>query len=145
MENIEEALHALIGLPAWGLTRTHGSAFLLEFGDQIKRSNSSKIHGESHILIQSGSWRISDSSGVVVGCNDDAEFIDKQFAEFNYGTVESVAFNPVTFDLEFVFDNRISVQIFLMSVNLFEDAWILYQGASAAWAVEAGPKLVLSA
>jgi hypothetical protein len=141
MTNIRDALQLLIGIRAWGLTRTYGSAFILEFGEEMERANSSKIHGESHVLVQSGAWRISNHKGVFVGSDDDATFIDKQFSEFGYGVIESAIFNPVTFDLEFLIDNDAIIQVFVMSGNLSEDSWVFYQGASAAWAVEAGPKL----
>jgi len=141
MINIKNALQLLIGLRAWGLTRTYGSAFIIEFGEKMERSNSSKIHGESHVLVQSGAWRMLNNKGVFVGFDDDVTFIDKQFSEFKYGAVTSAIFNPVTFDFEMSFDNDIIIQIFVMSGNFAEDSWIFYQGASAAWAVEAGPKL----
>lgn len=132
------------GKQAWGFIRTYGSGIVVEFGESIRRKNSSKNHGEIHLLVQNSPWRLLTEGSILIGSDDAAEDIDRIAKSLSLGMVEEFRIDKLTFDITIEFANM-RFQSFTSSVGKYaEDCWILYSGEKGSWAVQPGPTLTFS-
>jgi hypothetical protein len=72
---ISDSLRQLIGKPAWGLHRSHGSMFLFDIGEAVPRSER-KTHGEWCLLFESCIWRFEDVGNFAITSVDNSEQIE---------------------------------------------------------------------
>lgn len=141
MNTIENVCAEIKGKQGWGFLRTYGSAIIVEFGAIMHRKNSAKDHGESHLLVQGGAWRLLSKEGIIIGSDDTADDIDRVVKSLSLGIVEEFRIDSLTFDISISFE-RTMLQFFTSSVGeSAEDCWILYHGEEGAWAVQPGPTL----
>lgn len=71
---LEQQLVGMIGLPLWGIKKGFGTFLTFEVGNlDPTRSKSGIDHGEWHIWVRMGFWRVIQDSRVVVSALMDAE------------------------------------------------------------------------
>ena len=143
---IQDDLSDLKGKPAWGLVRTHGSMFFLEVGASILRPGDIKEHGEWHFLIEMCQWRFETEESILVGSEDDQEFIDVSFGKIVLGNIESVDMTPPCHDLTLVFTSGIRLNTFFTSGAAKDEwtNWILYCPGTKAWETHGVGDLILT-
>jgi hypothetical protein len=134
-KTVQHALSSLKGKAAWGLVRTHGSMFFLEFGKPISRPGGYKVHGEWHFLIEMCQWRFETRESILVGSDDDQEFIDASFERMELGVIESVDAPPPCHDLTVVFSSGIRLKTLFVSAAAKDEwkHWYLYLPDDNAW------------
>jgi hypothetical protein len=138
---ISDALLRLRGKPGWGTVRTHGSMFFLEIGDSLLRKGH-KPHGEWHFLIECCHWRFETSDKVLVGSEDDQQFIDATFEKLNLGTVEIAQVSDPSHDLLISFSSGARFRTFSTSAEATDQwtQWLLYgpKDEDYAWVSDGG-------
>jgi hypothetical protein len=144
--SIHHDLSNLQGKPAWGLVRTHGSMFFLELGGSILRPGGLKAHGEWHFLIEMCQWRFDTKESILVGSEDDREFIDASFRRMELGVIERVEVTPPCHDLTLVFSSGIRLKTFFVSSAAKDEwtNWIFYCPADRAWETHGGGQPILT-
>jgi hypothetical protein len=142
---VQGDLKNLKGKPAWGLARTVGSMFFLELGEGIQRVEQKKPHGEWHFLVQMCQWRIETSHAIIVGSEDDQEFIDATLARAELGVVTDAITQPPSYDLSLTFTSGIQLKTFCASAAAREDwnNWYLYLPNGNVWTVDGRVRLAL--
>jgi len=138
---IREYLSNLKGLPAWGLVRTHGSMFFLELGKIFPRQGELRPHGEWYFLVELCAWRFENEGTIVVGSDDDQEFIDNAFSHINLGTIEFADASPPLYDLSLLFSSGLRLTTLATSAAYAaEDSklWLLFCPDDNVWVVKAG-------
>jgi hypothetical protein len=124
---IWDALSRLRGKPGWGLARTHGSMFFLEIGDSLLRKGR-KPHGEWHFLIECCHWRFETPDKVLVGSEDNQQFIDATFEKSNLGSIENAEVSAPSNDLLIEFSSGARFRTFSTSAEATNEwtQWLLY-------------------
>jgi hypothetical protein len=142
---VQYALSSLKGKPAWGLVRTHGSFFFVELGKPISRPGGVKVHGEWHFLVEMCQWRFETHESILVGSDDDQEFIDASFARLALGAIENVDATPPCHDLTVVFSSGIRLKTLFASAAAKDEwkHWYLYLPDDNAWIVGGDGRPVL--
>jgi len=124
----EAPFQYIIGKSAWGLKRTYGSMFFLEFGTPTPRPNTKKTHGEWHILVEYCFWRFESGGDVIVSADSEASEIDKIFSSLNLEQVTGGAIENRRGDSSIFFATGVVLKIFppAPSPEEGEDQWTLY-------------------
>lgn len=126
--SVEFPFQSLIGKKAWGLTRTYGSMFFLEFGVPTLRPDTKKTHGEWHILVEHCFWRFESNGDVVVSADSEASDIDNIFSDLNLEQVTGGAIENRHGGSSILFSTGVVLKIFPQnqSAENDEDQWTLY-------------------
>ena len=139
--SIQSALSRLTGKAAWGLTRDTGSMFFLEIGDPLSRKGH-KLHGEWHFLIECCHWRFETPDKVLVGSEDDQQFIDATFEKSNLGSIKSAEVSAPSNDLLIRFSSGARFRTFSTSAEATNKwtQWLLYgpPDEDCAWVSDGG-------
>ncbi len=138
-KTISESLEALTGQSAWGLQRTVGSMFFLEFGQAVNLGSNSRgeprIHGEWHFLFELCSWSLRSASGFDLSSNDLLEAIDSKFASLSLGSVSSANFSADTnrLDIQFTSESSLTVTPDSDFENPDDIQWLFFIPGDLAW------------
>jgi hypothetical protein len=125
---IWDAFSRLRGKSGWGLVRSHGSMFFLEMGDPLLRTGEANPHGEWHFLFELCHWRFETANEVLVGSEDDQQFIDTEFERLSLGSVESAEVSTPSHDLIIKFSSGVRFRTFSTSAEATSQwtQWLLY-------------------
>ena len=138
-ETISSHLCDLIGQPAWGLKRTHGSMFFLEIGGPNSYGKTShgidRVHGDWHFLFELCKWSFSVPNGIRISSQNTPAGIDGVFANLELGVVQAAAFSDDTEDLSITFTSGISLRVSPDEVDTEPDdtEWIFFLPEELAW------------
>jgi hypothetical protein len=141
---IQQVFLSLKDKPAWGLVRTHGSMFFLEIGEPLPRVGKKKIHAEWHFLVEMCHWRIETLDSLLVGSDDEQEFIDGIFANLALGSIETVEAPLPSHDLHIFFNSGIRLRTFSTSGAAKDQwkQWQLFTPEDDVWITDASGGLV---
>jgi hypothetical protein len=131
---ISESLQLLIGKPAWGLHRSHGSMFLFDIGEAVPQSGR-KTHGEWCFLFESCTWRFEGVGNLVITSQDDPEHIEVQFGRLQLGYIIEASYSAASERLRIAFDSGIALEV---HPDFTEDdpestEWIFFVPGELAW------------
>jgi hypothetical protein len=138
-ETISSYLCDLIGQPAWGLKRTHGSIFFLEIGKPNNYGKTShgidRVHGDWHFLFELCKWSFRGPDGIRISSQNTPEDIDAAFASLELGVIQTAAFREATEDLSITFISGISLRVSPDDVYIEPDdtEWIFFLSEELAW------------
>jgi len=138
-ESISSYLSGLIGQPAWGLKRTHGSMFFLEIGRPNSYGKTSRgierVHGDWHFLFELCKWSFWAPDGIRISSQNTPADVDGVFANLELGVVQAAAFNVDTEDLSITFTSGISLRVSPEEVYIEPDdtEWIFFLPEELAW------------
>ena len=132
--HISESLQQIIGKPAWGLHRSHGSMFLFDIGDPVPQ-NEKKIHGEWCLLFESCEWRFEMAGTEVITSSNTTEAIEAQFQQMALGNITDANYSETSAQLRIAFASGIVLQA---SPEPSEDdpestEWIFFIPDQLAW------------
>jgi hypothetical protein len=135
MTEIENIFAQVLGKNAWGLRRSVGSMFFLEFGESRRNSGEKHPHGEWHFLFQMCHWRLQSQRALIVGSDDDQTLIDERFAATDLGTVTDIKLQKVTGDLHVAFSSNRILKTFstTASSEANETEWIFFTPSDQSW------------
>jgi hypothetical protein len=142
--SIDNLLLELRGKPAWGLVRTFGSMFFLEIGNPMPRSDTKKVHGEWHILVELCHWRVESQNATLAGSDDEQELIDYTFTNLELGSIETVAVSSTSHDLRIIFSSGIRLSTFSATAAATNDKstqWQIYCPDDNVWIAKADGSL----
>ena len=113
-EPLKTILSPILGLPAWGVKRGHGSFLTLKFGDsKLKVSErqsegrlhrSAHVHGEWHLWIYCCHWRALQDGTQLAWSEDANDMIGRAAARLNGQKLMAVNVNPMEGRSTFTFD-----------------------------------------
>jgi hypothetical protein len=131
---ISDSLRQLIGKPAWGLHRSHGSMFLFDVGEAVPRSEK-KTHGEWCFLFESCTWRFESIGKLAITSEDDSEQIESQFGKLQLGRIIEANYSTTSEQLHIAFDSGIALEV---HPDFTEDdpestEWIFFVPGDLAW------------
>jgi hypothetical protein len=115
--------------------------FFLELGKILPRPGEKKSHGEWHFLVELCEWRLDNGKTIIVGSNDDQDFIDDRFKQMDLGVVEHADASPPMYDLTVAFSSGTTLKTFATSAAyaIEEDTqWLLFGPDENVWVVRAG-------
>jgi hypothetical protein len=138
--HIREGLLGLTGQPAWGLVRTHGSMFFIEIGKPVLSPGQIRAHGEWHFLIECCHWRFETADKILVGSEDDQQFIDRAFEKLELGSVENAEVLASAHDLLVKFNSGIAFRTFATSSEATTEwtQWLLHGPDDYTWVSDGG-------
>jgi hypothetical protein len=138
--SIQDALSNLTGKPAWGAARDVGSIFFLQVGESRTIPGLRRSYGEWHFLIDCCHWRFETSDKLVVGSEDDQQFIDATFERLDLGRVESAEVLRPSHDLLVRFSSEARFKTFSTSAEATDQwtQWSLYGPDDYVWVVDGG-------
>ena len=141
--DISETLSKMRGKNAWGLARTHGSMFFLEFGEPRGVSGRNRVHGEWHLLVECCRWHISKDNAAVLDCEDDQLFIDSTFEQTHLGQLVDARLGRATGDLTLRFSNDqlLSISGDPETYEIDSTEWLLFTPDEKAWRKNTGKEL----
>ncbi len=137
--HISESLRELIGKPAWGLKRSHGSMFFLEIGEAIHhgktRDGRDRIHGEWHFLFELCDWSFSGTNLALISSNNEVSQIDAAFDLLTLGNVLAVSFEKERGELTFEFSSAIFLHVspYTSEAEFDDTEWIFFLPDKFCW------------
>src|SRR5438270_9183502 len=138
-ETISSYVCDLIGQPAWGLKRTHGSMFFLEIGGPNSYGKTShgldRVHGDWHFLFELCRWSFWANNGIRISSQNTPAHIDGVFANLELGVVQAAVFSEGSEDLNITFTSGISLRVSPDEVytELHDTEWIFFLPKELAW------------
>lgn len=128
---IQTKLQGVIGQKAWGVKRGIGSFVTMEFGQPLppKYPNGTS-HGEWHLWVYGGAWRLEKGEHVVVASEDDQTKIETEIRCLEGCALDSFEVMTPALDALLTFEQEIVLRIFSMYSEEAEDRgmdnWLLY-------------------
>ena len=131
---ISGSLQQLIGKPAWGLHRSHGSMFLFDIGEAVPQSGK-KTHGEWCFLFESCTWRFEGVGNLSITSRDDSALIEVQFEKLQLGYITEASYSASSERLRIAFNSGITLEV---RPDFTEDdpestEWIFFVPGELAW------------
>lgn len=128
---IQEKLQGVIGKKAWGVKRGVGSFITIEFGTKMpSKTPKGGSHGEWHLWVYGGEWRLENEEHVVVASEDDPKKIEIEIQCLEGCTLQSFEIMTPALDAILTFDQKIILRIFGIYSEETEDrgmdSWLLY-------------------
>jgi len=122
------------------MRRDLGSVFFLEIGDQLLRTGQLRPHGEWHFLVECCHWRFETAQKILVGSEDDQQFIDRIFETLILGLVESAEAVTPSHDLFVRFSSGVEFRTFSTSAEATDQwtQWLLYGPEEYTWVSDGG-------
>ncbi len=145
IEEFNLELGALTGQKAWGLSRSVGSMFFLEFGAPHQKE---VRRGDEHLLMDVGRWRFlfemchwkfTKKDALTISSDDDPNIIDQCFDKLALETVAVALVAPRTSSLRITFDSCVTFDTFPYSTGSANDGgqWIFFS-PDFSWKLDAG-------
>lgn len=133
-ENIAEIhmkLQGVLGKKAWGVTRGIGSFVTMEFGPPVPSEYpGKKSHGEWHLWVYGGEWRLEKEGHVVVASEDDYPKIEAQIQCMEGCILQSFEVITPALDAVLTFEQEMVLRIFNTYSEVTEDRgmdnWMLF-------------------
>lgn len=113
--------------------------FFLEMGAPL-RTGHARTHGEWHFLIECCHWRFTTADKMLVGSEDDQQFIDGTFKKLDLGLVDNAEVSIPSYDLLVKFSSGIEFRTFSASADATDEwtQWLLYGPDDYAWVSDGG-------
>ena len=135
--NLVDELSAIVGEVVWRPIRTHGSMFLLHFGEHDGHSKDKKHRGKFHFLIEFANWYFLHEGECVATMDSRTEEIDNVFRMLSPDKVLNIKMAPRTKSISIEIGNSFSV---IMEPCLDKDCqeeiqWIFFS-QNGSWRLE---------
>lgn len=129
--DIYTKLQGAIGSRAWGVEHGIGTFITIEFGESVppKYANG-KAHGEWHLWVYGGVWRLEKERHVIVAAGDDRKKIEAEIRCIEGCILQSFEIITPALDALLTFENEIVLRIFSIYSKETDDNgidnWRLY-------------------
>lgn len=128
---IQEKLKSIIGKKAWGVEHGIGTFVTIEFGQpQPPKRPGGKSHGEWHLWVYGGAWRLEKDERVAVASEDDQTKIETEIRCLEGCVLQSFEVATPALDACLTFEQEIVLRIFSIYSEETEDRgmdnWKLY-------------------
>ena len=134
---ISDSLQDLIGKPAWGLKRTHGSMFFLEIGapayQRTNRRGEVIRHGERHFLFEWVRWSFSNEAAKLLDSDDETSKIDALFETLVLDSVSGAQFDETSDRLTLQFSSGTELNVEPNDIDPGHSEWTLFIPGELAW------------
>ncbi|HEU5375948.1 MAG TPA: hypothetical protein VFV38_10950 [Ktedonobacteraceae bacterium] len=129
--DIQAKLQGIIGNRAWGVKHGIGTFITLEFGQPVSPTYpDGKSHGEWHLWVYGGAWRLEKEGRVIVASEDDRTKIEMEIQCIEGCVLQSFEVMTPALDALLVFEDEIVLRIFSIYSEETEergmDNWLLY-------------------
>ncbi|MDQ2714693.1 MAG: hypothetical protein M3Z08_07290 [Chloroflexota bacterium] len=129
--DIHTKLHGVIGQKSWGVAHGIGTFVTMEFGQpQPPEDPHGKSHGEWHLWVYGGAWRLEKDEHVVVASEDDQAKIEAEIQCIEGHILQSFEVITPALDALLTFEHAIVLRIFSIYSEQNEDRgmdnWLLY-------------------
>jgi len=107
--------------------------FFLEIGEPT-HNNQNQVHGEWHFLFQLCHWHIHSHANLVVGSEDEQDFIDQAFSSLTLGEITQAMLDDCN-DLQLSFNSGSILNTFSTSASQKADwtQWLFFTPGNIAW------------
>lgn len=128
---IHTKLQGVIGQKAWGVKRGVGSFITIDFGQPMPpKSPNGKAHGEWHLWVYGGEWRLEKENQVVVASEDDQAKIEAEIPSIEGCALQAFEVMTPALDAVLTFEQEIVLRIFSIYSEETDDrgmdSWMLY-------------------
>ncbi|HEY3992059.1 MAG TPA: hypothetical protein VGM01_04170 [Ktedonobacteraceae bacterium] len=128
---IQTKLRGVIGKKAWGVKHGIGTFVTMEFGKPVpSKRPGGKSHGEWHLWVYGGAWRLEKGEQVLVASEDDQTKIETEIQCLERHTLQSFEILTPALDAVLTFEQDIVLRIFSIYSEETEDRgmdnWRLY-------------------
>lgn len=128
---IHAKLQGVIGKKAWGVEHGIGTFVTMEFGQPMPPEYpNGKSHGEWHLWVYGGAWRLEKGEQVVVASEDDQTKIETEVQCLEGCVLQSFEIMTPALDSVLTFEQEIILRIFSVYSEEIEgrgmDNWRLY-------------------
>lgn len=128
---IQKQLQGVIGKKAWGVKHGIGTFVTMEFGQPLpSKYPNGKSHGEWHLWVYGGAWRLEKGEQVVVASEDDQRKIETEIRCLEGGVLQSFEVMTPALDALLTFEQEIVLRIFSIYSEETDDRgmdnWRLY-------------------
>jgi len=134
-------LNALVGKIAWNVKNGEGSFITINFGENIKISNSFE-RGEWYLWLYFSKWVLNKSNDKIVSNNDNKILITQNITELNNKKVIKVNFNENSFVAEFIFEDDYKLVV-LPSNDEEGEEWMLFTPKDMVWSVLSNKRVTI--
>ncbi|MCY7279428.1 MAG: hypothetical protein LH610_00760 [Sphingomonas bacterium] len=135
-------LEPMIGVPAWGVKRGHGSFLTFEFGEPSlvveERQSAEKglrrstyVQGQSHLWIYCCHWRAMQDDQQLARSEDTNDLMDRATATLYGQKLMAVSVGAKTGHSRFTFDLGGSLETWPYGDDRTDEQWIVHRGAEA--------------
>ena len=133
----------LIGQAPWAVRLGWGSNLTLEFGPKVAARSPKYEHGEWHLWVHMAGWRVEDSTGVILGCEDDQAVIQDQIKILENRPLVSFEVSSVGWDTLIGFEGGVFLRLFgtAFGEERFGEYWLLFTPENKVLAVRPGSRL----
>jgi hypothetical protein len=127
LNSLIEVNERLIGQRSWGVSLGIGSFLTVNFGSPTKPIRESKtVLGEWYLWVRHSAWRILNNRYPVIGSEDSREILKTEVPMLNNLVLSEIVITPTSFDTDFVFEGRITLQLFPVIYKDEYTHWELY-------------------
>lgn len=120
--DIQAKLQGVIGEKAWGVEHGIGTFVTIEFGQRMPaKYPRGKSHGEWHLWVYGGAWRLEKGEQVVVASEDDQAKIEKEIRCIEGCVLQSFEVVTPALDALLTFEQEIVLRIFSIYSEETED------------------------
>ena len=128
---IHAKLQSVIGKKAWGVAHGIGTFVTIEFGQLVPSAYAGeKSHGEWHLWVYGGAWRLEKGEQVIVASEDDQAKIETEIHYLEGCVLQSFEVMTPALDALLTFEPDIVLRIFSIYSEETEergmDNWRLY-------------------
>ncbi len=128
---IHAKLQGVIGKKAWGVARGIGTFITIEFGQLVpSKYPNEKSHGEWHLWVRSGAWRLEKDERVLVASEDDQAKIEAEIQCLEGCVLQSFEVVTPALDALLTFEPDIVLRIFSIYSEETEergmDSWMVF-------------------
>ena len=116
--------------------------FFLEIGTSVDHGANRRgeiiTHGEWCFLFEMVSWSISNDTGKLLDCNDDASEIDAFFEKLAPGSVVAARLDGTSGRLTLQFSEGTELNVAPNNINPTDSEWTLFIPGELAWSWNPG-------
>lgn len=135
---IQSKLQGVIGQRTWGVAHGIGTFVTMEFGQPVpSKYQNGKNHGEWHLWVYGGSWRLEKGDQIMVASEDDQIKIEQEIRHIEGCVLQSFEVMTPALDALLIFENEIVLRIFSIYSEETEergmDNWKLMTPDAGNW------------
>ncbi|MGH2480985.1 MAG: hypothetical protein ACRDHW_15125 [Ktedonobacteraceae bacterium] len=128
---IQAKLQGVVGQKAWGVAHGVGSFVTIEFGQPLPPENpKGKSHGEWHLWVYGGAWRLEKGEHVIVASEDDQTKIEAEIKYLEGCVLQSFEVMTPALDALLTFEQESVLRIFSIYSEETDDrgmeSWMLF-------------------
>lgn len=133
----------LIGRAPWAVRLGWGSFLTLEFGAKVAAPSQKHEYGEWYLWIYMAGWRVEDSTGVILACEDDRAVIQDRIKILENRPLSSFEVSSVGLDTLIGFEGGVLLRLFGTASGEDEhgEYWLLFTPENKVLAVGPGSRL----